>query len=83
MLWINGYFNCQILFLGINRGKETIFSPGQEKLLLLAGLFIFGPWQRGLRDREDGTHGRLQSFKWGFGGCHANDYNSFPAGGLQ
>jgi hypothetical protein len=58
LLWISLVFICQQIFLGINSGKENIFANSYE--LLFAGLLL-GIWERGLGNREDGTHGSLQT----------------------
>lgn len=63
---------------GDKAGIRNFFGPG----LLLAGL-LFGLRKRGLGDREDGTHGSLQSLKWGLFCGHAWHDTSFLQGGLQ
>ena len=82
MLWISQFLNCQLIFFRITRGNENFLGFWDKKALFFAGL-LFGFRQGGLRDREDGTHGSLQPFKWGLWGGHGQHDTTFLRGGLQ
>ena len=66
-LWILLVCSCQWVFLGDKSRKGNFFGSGGA--LLLAGLLL-GLRERGLGNREDGTHGSLQPLKWRFEGRH-------------
>ena len=60
-------FSLSMGFLEDKSWKGNFLGSGGA--LLLAGLLL-GLRERGLGNREDGTHGSLQPLKWRFGSRH-------------
>ena len=73
---------CQPFFLGISRKYETFWALLGILLLLVAGLLL-GLRQRGLWNREHGTHGGLQSLKGSLRSRHGQHSITSKLGGLQ
>jgi hypothetical protein len=67
-------------FLGDKSRIRKYFANSFE--LLLAGLLL-GLRKRGLGNRQDGTHGRLQALKRSLWGRHGQHSTTFMPGGLQ
>lgn len=73
----NPSFILSIIIPGDKPGIRNFFEPA----LLLARLLL-GLRKRGLGHREDGTHGSLQTLKWGLRGRHGQHNTTFMLGGL-